>query len=230
MSFDRLAPHYRWMELLLAGRKLQRARTRWLGELNRARRVLLVGEGNGRFLAACAHRLPQARFICIDASAAMLREARERWQRNGGQNGDAEFVHAQLPDAQLPTEGFDSIVTHFFLDCFPEPLLEAVIAALARAAKPQARWLAADFCEAPRGLARVRSRIILWLMYRFFRIATRLPAHRLINPDTLLTRHGFQLRARQTTEWGLLHSDLWQRDVPPTSTRPNSSAVPFSAP
>lgn len=30
MSFDRIAPHYRWLEAILAGNVLQRARTAWL--------------------------------------------------------------------------------------------------------------------------------------------------------------------------------------------------------
>src|ERR1041385_77794 len=52
MSFDALAPHYLWMEWLLAGRKLQRCRTAFLDEARAARDILLLGEGNGRFLQA----------------------------------------------------------------------------------------------------------------------------------------------------------------------------------
>ena len=50
MSFDHLAPHYRWMEWLLAGSKPQRCRTTFLDTLPTARHALLLGEGNGRFL------------------------------------------------------------------------------------------------------------------------------------------------------------------------------------
>ena len=46
MSFDLLAPHYRWMEFILAGEKLQRCRTAFLDELPAARNILLVGEEN----------------------------------------------------------------------------------------------------------------------------------------------------------------------------------------
>jgi hypothetical protein len=56
MSFDRLAPHYRWLEWVLAGRKLQRCRTAFLDEIGRADATLLVGEGNGRFLGELLKR------------------------------------------------------------------------------------------------------------------------------------------------------------------------------
>jgi len=50
-------------------------------------------------------------------------------------------------------------------------------------------------------------------MYLFFRFTTRLPAKRLVNPDPVMEGAGFQLRNRQITEWGLLHSDHWQRAI-----------------
>jgi len=33
-------------------------------------------------------------------------------------------------------------------------------------------------------------------------------------PDEFLLKNGFALRDRQTFDWGLLHSDLWQRNEP----------------
>ena len=75
MSFELLAPHYRWLEWVLAGNTLQRCRTAWLDRVASAPAVLLLGEGNGRFLAECRRRLPQARITCVDASGRMLRLA-----------------------------------------------------------------------------------------------------------------------------------------------------------
>src|SRR4051812_20630121 len=83
VSFDVLAPHYRWMELLLAGEKLQRCRTAFLKEVADARDVLIVGEGHGRFLVECRRRLPDARITCVDASERMLEVARARLRRAG---------------------------------------------------------------------------------------------------------------------------------------------------
>src|SRR5436189_4439542 len=80
MSFDRFAPHYRWMEAVLAGGLLQRCRTRWLTEVRGARRALLVGEGNGRMLEACAAALPDCQFTVLDQSEGMLAQAQRRWQ------------------------------------------------------------------------------------------------------------------------------------------------------
>ena len=211
MSFDRLAPHYTWMERVLAGGRLQRARTAWLETLAGRRDILIAGVGHGHFLRRCALRFPEARITSVDASAGMLRRARQHALRSGADRRSLHFVHAELPAWQPASGGYDAIVSHFFLDCFPPDELACVIATLARAARPEARWLIADFALPPGGLARHRARAVHALMYRFFRQVTRIPARSWTSPDRLLAEHGFTLAHRMSSEWGLLQSDCWRR-------------------
>lgn len=211
MSFDRIAPHYRWMEWLLAGGKLQRCRTAFIREIAAPRDVLMLGEGNGRCLAELLPAFPAARFVCVDASARMLDCAHERVRKRGFGDGRIEFIHADALSWPAPAGRFDLVVTHFFLDCFTPGQLAELIPRLACAATSEARWLLADFCEPSSGFGEWRARWILRAMYFFFRRATRLPAHHLTPPDSLLRSCGFALRERRLADWGLLHSDWWQR-------------------
>lgn len=209
MNFDRIAPHYRWIELLCAGPLLQRCRTAFLGEIQSPRRVLMVGEGNGRFLVDFLRAHPEAQVTCVEASVAMLRLAEERLVASGLNSRGVEFLQADILEWTPPRRRFDLLVTHFFLDCFRSDQLVAIIARLAAAAAPEARWLVADFREPASGFARWRARAIIQSLYFFFRRVARLSATRLTQPDALLARHGFVLRERRTWDWGLLHSDLW---------------------
>jgi SAM-dependent methyltransferase len=211
MSFDRLAKHYRWMEFVLAGKRLQRCRTAFLRQALGSKRVLIVGEGNGRFLAECRRALGMAEIMCVDGSARMLGLARERMRRLGLSADHIEFVHTDALAWRPPENTFDLIVTHFFLDCFRAEQVERLVGVLAAAAKRDATWLLADFGVPAGGLGRYRALMIHRLMYLFFRVATGLPAQRLIEPDAFLERHGFRLRERELSEWGLLHSDRWER-------------------
>jgi ubiquinone/menaquinone biosynthesis C-methylase UbiE len=212
MSFDVLAPHYRWMELVSAGDKLQRCRTAFLSRIPAANNILILGEGNGRFLVECRRRFPNAAVTVVDASARMLELARKRLARQSVDTNRINFSRADALTWTPPSLGFDLIVTHFFLDCFRADQLEFLIPKLARVAAPEANWLLADFRAAEGGWRRQRSRVILWLMYRFFIAATHLPARNLTAPDPLLERHGFTLRAREIYDWELLHSDWWRLD------------------
>jgi ubiquinone/menaquinone biosynthesis C-methylase UbiE len=211
MSFDTLAPHYRWMEWLLAGGKIQRCRTAFLGETKQACRALLVGEGNGRFLSELLRANSSVQVTYVDASARMLEQARARLQRDGRSAERVDFIHADILSWSPPRDGFDLLVTHFFLDCFRPHQLAEVVARLSAVAAPDARWLVSDFREPDGGLAQWRAHWILTVMYWFFRIVTRLPARQLTPPDPFLEQQGFVLQSRRLSEWGLLHSDLWVR-------------------
>jgi ubiquinone/menaquinone biosynthesis C-methylase UbiE len=211
MSFDLLAPHYRWIEFVSAGEKLQRCRTEFLQRVAGAKRVLIVGDGNGRFLLECRRQLPDAKITSVDASARMLGLARRRLERHGVNSASIDFVCADALAWTPPEREFDLIVTHFFLDCFRREQVEALVAKFARAAGPRANWLLADFQVAPTGLARQRSRLILWTLYRFFRVMTGLSATVLTRPDVFLQQNGFTLRERRVYDWGMLYSDWWQR-------------------
>ena len=211
MSFDWLAPHYRWMELVLAGDKLQQCRTAFLSPDLRATNVMIVGEGNGRFLVECRRVFSAAHIVCVDASQRMLQAARGRLMEHGFNTTGVEFVHADALSWRPPKAGFDLIVTHFFLDCFRLDQLQSVLNALAWGAGPRAKWLLADFQIPERGWRRRRAQLIHRLMYAFFRVVARLPAQQLTEPDALLREQGFIRRKRQVMNWGLLRSDLWER-------------------
>lgn len=204
MSFDRLAPHYRWLEATLAGDVLQRCRVAFLDHVA-PRHALLAGEGHGRFLRALLARHPGVKATVIDASAAMLRKAR------ADAPGDVEFIHADLLTCDLPPGAFDLIVTHFVFDCFTPPQIEALTARLSRATTPHAHWLVADFSTPPRGPARWRAKLIVWALYLAFRAAARISATHLAPIEDALARHGFNLAERRHFDWGMLHSDLWTR-------------------
>lgn len=214
MSFDALAPHYRWMEAVLAGNKLQRCRIAFLDRVRRAQNILILGEGNGRFLAECRRALPGAAIMCVDASRRMLRLAQRRLERTRLSCGQVDFVHADALHWKASGREFDLIVTHFFLDCFRPEQLESLVATLVKAAAPRATWLLADFQAPHTGLSRWRAQVILGLMYVFFHIATRLPARTLTPPDPYLESHRFALCERRVSEWGLLHTDRWERRGP----------------
>lgn len=208
MSFDRLAPFYRAMEFVTAGGKLQRCRTAFLGEIPVPRKILIAGEGHGRFLPECVRRFPDARIVVVDSSAKMLEIARRKVASDR-----VEFVQADLLELIGPSSEFDLIVTHFFLDCFTAEELPLVIRKLARMASPAADWLLADFEIAATGVPRWRSRIIVGTLYRFFRIVTGLRTDSLVAPDEEIQKAGFTRHRRETYDWGLLKSEWWRRKV-----------------
>ncbi|MDB6003157.1 MAG: hypothetical protein JWR15_144, partial [Prosthecobacter sp.] len=152
MSFDLLAPHYRWMEALCSGGQVQRCRTALLAEIPSPQQVLVYGEGNGRFLVELCRCFPQSRVTVVEGSGVMIELARERLRREGLADAKVEFIHADALVWQPPSAAFDLIVTCFFLDCFREDQLQKLMPVIASAATAEGQWLIADFQIAPKGL------------------------------------------------------------------------------
>ena len=210
MSFDLLAPHYRWMEAVCAGGQLQRCRTALLGAIPAPQQALVYGEGNGRFLVELCRRFPAVRVTVVEASAVMIDLARARLQRAGLAGAQVAFIHADALTWQPPEGAFDLIVTCFFLDCFRADQLQRLVHTIASAAEPDAHWLHADFQIAPTGLMRMCSRVIVKFLYVFFRCVTRLPAHELVDVAPCLSAVGFTRLQRREFILGLLFCDLWK--------------------
>jgi len=211
MSFDTLAPIYRLLESIFAGTKMQRCRVQFLDSIPEPKNILMAGEGPGRFLIPCRIRFPKAHITLVDGSAGMIAQASQSLTKAGLESRDTQFVHADIFDWAPPVGHFDLIATHFFLDCFHEDQLDALVPKLAQAATPNAHWLIADFHIAASGLKRLRSRAIVSMLYAFFRFTTRLSASTLADPDPLLKHAGFRLQERKELDWGLMKSEWWRR-------------------
>lgn len=203
MNCDPIARWYRWLEYIGFGLALERRRNAFIADVADARRVLVLGEGDGRFLARLVpetFRRPGAAIDYIDLSVRMLELARAR------AGPKVRYLHGDALTIRLPAAEYDLIVTHFFLDCFDAPGAAALASIIADAAQPQARWLISEF----------RDRnwwTHLWIaaLYRFFRITTGLAARRLVDHHPLLTCHGFVLEKSESARAGLLVSELWRR-------------------
>ena len=199
MNADPIARWYRWLEYLGFGRALERRRFAFLKSVANARRILVLGEGDGRFLVKLVEQNIHASIDYVDLSDRMLELARDR-------AGDERVVyhHASALELQLPEAEYDLIVTHYFLDCLNGRDAETLIAKVARSVQPSARWIVSEFRE-PAAWAHV----IVNSLYFFFRITTGLRTRKLIDHRPLLKRHGFTMQRCETERFGLLTSELW---------------------
>jgi ubiquinone/menaquinone biosynthesis C-methylase UbiE len=197
MNCDPIARWYRWLEYLAFGRALERRREAFLEAVGDARRVLVLGDGDGRALAALLRANRIATVDYVDLSARMLELARARAGCERVTYHRADALVMPLADAE-----YDLIVTHFFLDCFAESDLQRLLERIGRAACPQARWVVSEFRK--RGL-------LVGILYFFFRITTGLRTRELVDHHPFLRCQGFRL-ARVESAWrGWLASELWVR-------------------
>jgi SAM-dependent methyltransferase len=201
MNCDWIAPHYWWIERLGMGRTLERRRRWFLPRLKNARRTLVLGDGDGRFLRELLRQNPVAHADYVDLSGRMLGLARQK-------AGVDRVVYKQA-DAralELAPGEYDLIATHFFFDCFGQHELEALISRIAAAATPGARWVVSEFCTTS-----IPARLLVRTLYLFFRITTGLRNQSLVDHRPILRSHGFQLIDAGYSRGSLVVSELWER-------------------
>ena len=214
MNFDRLARHYGWMEFLAAGNLLQRCRTEWLDECAGVEDILILGEGDGRFLAVLRQVNPTANVVVLDSSRSMLERARRRLDRKRISSSRIQWLQEDARSWVPPKLAFDCLVTHFFLDCFQQEEIERLIPQLASTIRNGGNWLLAEFRVPASGWGRVRAKSVLAVAYPFFRWTVNLSASRLPHIEPVIRDNGLGLVQRKTFNWGLLHSDVWEKRLP----------------
>jgi hypothetical protein len=222
MDCELLAPFYQTLEYLSFGRQLERSRFAFLGEVSGARRAIICGGGDGRFLARLLRVNARVQIDFVERSAQMLAIAERRVAAMGPaarkrvrfQYADLrEFQPSQLPAHHAPENyppGYDLIVTNFFLDCFSEIDLALVVSRLAAWGAPGARWLLSEFREPPGVLGRIWTRAVIRGLYAAFRVTTGLRVVRLPDYAAAIASAGFVPRWQEQRLGGLLHASFWE--------------------
>jgi SAM-dependent methyltransferase len=209
---DRLAPYYHLLESVTFGRAFQNARCAFLPGVKSARRALLCGDGDGRFLARLLETNPDVAVDFVDLSAGMIQLAQRRTARRGPAFlKRVRFFRQDVTEFAPPSPGaYDLLATHFFLDCFAQEEISQIVSRITPWAAPQAKWLVSDVRESPKPIGRIYTRTAVRVLYAAFNAATGLRITKLPRYTEALAAAGCQMQQEQITAGGLLYSSLWQ--------------------
>jgi SAM-dependent methyltransferase len=208
-NFNRIARPYRWLEYLTLGTALENCRTHYLPQLLDRRRALVLGDGDGRFLAQLLASNPDLHADAIDASSTMLQLLRQRCEAATPNAAMRLRIHHANALTVPLEDSYDLVVTHFFLDCLTQPDLDTLITHINPTLTPGALWLVSDF-RIPNGLMRLPARLLVRSLYLAFRLLTGLRTTHLPDYATPLTQAGLTRVAHQHRLAGLLTTELWQ--------------------
>jgi ubiquinone/menaquinone biosynthesis C-methylase UbiE len=224
--FDRVARLYRAIEYLSFGPMLERCRFHHIPTLAQARpspqKALVLGDGDGRFLARLLAANPTLHAHAVDSSPSMLRLLRTRVHRFCAH----PRLTATCADARTfePSGAtYDLVCTHFFLDCLTEAEADRLVARLRRHLTPGAQWLISEFHVVSESRLRAcLTRTIISALYAAFRLLTGLKVRRIPPWPALLARHGFARAATHSWLGDLLVSELWKLPQATGPQPPNS--------
>lgn len=223
LNFDSLARPYRWLEYATFGHALERCRFHFLPRLTHARKALVLGDGDGRFLARLLDINPELRADVIDISPAMLQLLQKKLAPEA--RCRITIYPADARDFTFPETLYDLVVTHFFLDCLSTAEVSILVNRVAPHLAPEALWLLSEFAV-PRGwfFARMGKAVIFGL-YQAFGWITGLPVRALPEYEAALQRAGMRLVESRGWLKGLLVAQLWRLSSYP-HRQPLTSPIP----
>jgi SAM-dependent methyltransferase len=208
-DFNLIARPYRWLEYFTFGGALERCRTHYLSQLRESRHALVLGDGDGRFLAELLLHNPDLRADAVDTSTTMLRLLRQRSEAAIAEAKTRLSIH-HADALTFPLAGpYDLVVTHFFLDCLSQTELDRLVRRVASSLAPGGLWLISDF-RVPGGLMHLPAHVLVRGLYFAFRVLTGLRTRRLPDHAAPLSEAGLVCVAHQHSLAGVLTTELWK--------------------
>ena len=207
-SFEGLAPWYLLLETLSFGNYLQKCRISFISELKVVKSVLILGDGNGRFLESFLKSNLDAQIDYLDLSKKMITLAKSRVALIPNKT-KVVFIQKDVFDWCFPINKYDLVVSNFFLDCFTFKELEHITNKISLSLKPGGELIYGDFNVPKSYFEKFYAIPLLAIMYLFFRITTSITAKKLIDPTIFLNKEGLNLTKEKYYLGSFLKSQLW---------------------
>lgn len=208
-GYDRLARYYQAMEYLVFGGQLQKARIRLLDDLPPSQNVLVLGDGDGRFLSSLVSHHPRISALSVDQSEQMLALQRHRLSKVEHE-GQIVFQADDVRRLILPQGHFCGIVCNFFLDCFTYEVLLEQLPLWLEWVKPNGFFHFVDFRLPDSGWQRLAGSMVLGGLHHFFRFQTGLSNRRLPEFEKLFSELRIKKELSVLSMGGLMTSELYR--------------------
>ena len=200
-----MARSYVWLEYFAFGSALMRCRLALIGDLAAAKRILIVAEGDGRFLAALLAKYPNLHVVVVEQSSKMIALAKARVCSDR-----VEFIEASVFSAQL-RGSFDAIVTCFFLDLLSEADSVALFRRLSTFLADDGLWYCADFSLPSSFWARLYALLMFRVMVWFFAWQTGFEGRHLVDTHSLFKSEGFILVKTAVMHFRFLTTSIYKK-------------------
>lgn len=166
-GFDFIAPIYDALALAVFGNDIRKSQVHFFHVVKEHSTILVLGGGTGWILRYLLKNKSHCEVWYIEASQKMIQKAR---QKDSG-NNRIYFIHGTQNDIPENVQ-YDVVVANFYFDMFTDRSLDAIIDRIRRVLLPTSQLVVTDFVHS----AKPHHRILLWLMYRFFRLTCGIEA------------------------------------------------------
>jgi tRNA (cmo5U34)-methyltransferase len=200
-GFDRIAFVYDFLAKLVFGEAIKESQKYFLNKISNYSNVLILGGGSGWLLAELLEIKPNCEVWYIEASEKMISLSKSKIKNEQ----TVHFIHGTEQDIPLSIK-YDVVITNFYLDLFTDHQLENVVTKIQSSTKLGAHWIITDFVDNNKWWQKV----MLKVMYRFFRITCNIESHQLPEWNRFIEKTGVKEIESKRFYRGFIKAALYQ--------------------
>lgn len=195
-----IGPVYDLLSNLYSGKNIHECKVAMLStpHLNSGDKVLFAGVGHGSDAIHAAEK--GAEVTVVDLSETMLRKFQESLVKQGKTHLNIRQVHADIFTVS-EQEQYDMVVGNFFLNVFPEDLMNKVLKHLISLAKPGGKVVVGDFAM-PSGnpFARLFKQAYWYIAVSLFWLTSNNAMHQVYDYAASMQESGLKVQEKKYYE------------------------------
>ncbi|MCC9643870.1 class I SAM-dependent methyltransferase [Rhodopirellula sp. JC740] len=181
-----------------------------MSDLPPLKRILMLGDGDGRLLQKVLMAQPRAEIVSVEQSSEMITLQKQRAASVDSSNR-VEWIQVDATSVPLESGSFDCLMAAFFLDCFTEAELSRYLPGWLSCVANDGFFYHVDFVIPENGWRRMRAQFWSVVMHRFFRWQTGLQSTSVVPVEPLLDSKVWAERSQRELNHGFIRSVLYQR-------------------
>ena len=204
-NYDTIAWFYDRLARLVYGKTLVQAQQFLIKAIPANTSVLIVGGGTGLVLDEITKiHTTGLNITYVDASAEMIDRAQKR---NAGEN-KVIFIAAPIESAGI-ADIYDVVLTPFLFDNFTDDSLRKIFSLIDTHVAANGMWLYCDF----QNTEVLWQKILLKVMYIFFRISCGIEAYHLPDAAACFAQHNYYVKDKMPFMNGFILSAVYERQM-----------------
>lgn len=205
--FDKSINWYDSLSSFVFGSRLRQMERELIPHVPDSGTILWIGGGSGQILPEIIAARPSLEILYLDTSEKMVAKAKRRL---AGTEAKVSFFTSlsQITHDQAP---LDAVLLFFVLDVFTEQELQEILPIWnSCGSKKTNLLLVADFDYPISRLGNLFARMLIPLMYVFFRLSIQIPTKKLPDWKKSLDQLGYTESSITTSLMGVLRSGCWK--------------------
>jgi ubiquinone/menaquinone biosynthesis C-methylase UbiE len=203
-NYDTVASFYDWLSTLIFGEAILQAHKFLIDAVPAGSQVLIAGGGTGFILEEISKKhIGGLQITYVDISEKMIALSKKR---NIGGN-KVLFINKAINDTVF-NQQFDVVITPFFLDNFSNSTAKIIFDKMDAVIAPDGLWLFADFQSKKNKLWQ---KLLLKIMYLFFRIVCNIEASHLPDFPFFFNQHNYQAIDMKTFYKDFIYAVIYQK-------------------